>query len=251
MQAIRPNRVKDKLAAGQNVLAIQGLVTSDMIDQIGPTETDAVWIEGEHGAIDFEEIGDQSRACDLWGKTSIVRVNSHDYGLIYRTLDRGAQGIVAPHVNTREQAESIVQSAKFGPIGKRGMYASRQGFGVADYPKIANDYTLVIVLIEDIEAVRNLDEILAVDHIDCFFVAPNDLAQSMGHVGEVGHPEVTATIADTVIRISAAGRVPGVPGQSSTVDAYRQLGARFFLAKAEEWINDGIRSFSQQMNRTT
>jgi 4-hydroxy-2-oxoheptanedioate aldolase len=248
MSLIRPNRVKSKLAAGQNVLAIQGLVTSDMIDQVGPTEADAVWIEGEHGAIDFEEIGDQSRACDLWGKTSMVRVNRHDYGLIYRTLDRGAQGIAAPHVNTREQAESIVQSAKFGPIGKRGMYASRQGFGVDDYPKIANDYTLVIVLIEDIEAVRNLDEILSVEHIDCFFVAPNDLAQSMGHVGEVSHPEVQAVISETISRISAAGRVPGAPGQAETVDMYRDLGARFFLAKAEEWITQGIKSFSAQMN---
>lgn len=249
MSNIRPNRAKQKLAAGQCVHGIQGLVTSDMIDQIGPTEADAVWIEGEHGAIDFEEIGDHSRACDLWGKTSMVRVNSHDYGLIYRTLDRGAQGIVAPHVNTREQAESIVRSAKFGPIVKRGMYASRQGFGVADYARVSNDHTLVVVLIEDIEAVQNLDEILSVEHIDCFFVAPHDLAQSMGHVGEVGHPEVQAIIVETIQRISAAGRAPGAPGQSETVEMYRELGARFFLAKAEEWISQGIESFTKQMNR--
>ncbi len=248
MSNIRPNLAKQKLAAGECVLAIQGLVTSDMIDQIGPTEADAVWIEGEHGAVDFEEIGDHSRACDLWGKTSIVRVNSQDFGLIYRTLDRGAQGIVAPHVNTREQAEAVVQSSKFGPVGRRGMYASRQGFGVADYAKIANDHTLIIALIEDIEAVRNLDEILSVEHIDCFFVAPNDLAQSMGHVGEVNHPEVQATMSETIRRISAAGRAPGVPGQSDTVEMYRELGARFFLAKAEEWINQGIKSFAAQMN---
>ena len=50
---------------------------------------------------------------------------------IYRALDRGAQGIVVPHVNTRAEAESVVEAAKFAPIGKRGMFTSRQGYGVA------------------------------------------------------------------------------------------------------------------------
>ena len=248
MPAIRPNRVKQKLAAGERVLAIQGLASSDMVDQIGPSEADAVWMEGEHGPIDFMEIGDQSRACDLWGKTPLVRVNSHDYGLIYRTLDRGAQGVVVPHVNTREQAESVVRSAKFAPIGNRGAYASRQSIGVTDYAKIANDHTVVIVMIEDMEAVNNLDEILEVDHIDCFFVAPNDLAQSMGHVGEVNHPEVQAMMDRTIQRISDAGKAAGAPGNISSVNHYRDLGARFFLAKAEDWINAGIADFTKTMN---
>ncbi|MCH7740690.1 MAG: hypothetical protein IIC93_11170 [Chloroflexi bacterium] len=248
MPELRPNRVKQKLAAGECAVAIQGLVTGDMIDQIGPTEADAVWIEGEHGAIDFLDIGDQSRACDLWGKTPIVRVNSHDYGLIYRTLDRGAQGIVAPHVNNREQAEAIVRAAKFAPVGMRGMFTSRQGIGVADYVKIANDHTLIVVLIEDIEAVRNLDEILEVDDIDCFFVAPGDLAQTMGHIGEVGNPDVQATISDTIKRIHDAGRIPGALVDQSSVGRYRDLGARFFLTGIDGWISAGINSFTSAMN---
>ncbi len=248
MPELRPNRVKQKLAAGECAVAIQGLVTGDMIDQIGPTDADAVWIEGEHGAIDFNDIGDQSRACDLWGKTPIVRVNSHDYGLIYRTLDRGAQGIVAPHVNTREQAESIVRAAKFAPMGMRGMFTSRQGIGVTDYVKIANQHTLIVVLIEDIEAVRNLDEILEVDNIDCFFVAPGDLAQTMGHLGEVGHPEVQATIAEAITKIAAAGRTPGGLVDQTTVGSYRAMGARFFLTGIDGWISAGINSFAAEMN---
>ena len=248
MPELRPNRVKEKLAADECAVAIQGLVTGDMIDQIGPTDADAVWIEGEHGSVNFLDIGDQSRACDLWGKTSIVRVNSHDYGLIYRTLDRGAQGIVAPHVNTREQAEAIVRAAKFAPVGMRGMFTSRQGIGVADYPKVANEQSLIIVLIEDIEAVRNLDEILEVDQIDCFFVAPGDLAQTMGHIGEIGDPEVQATIEDTIKRIRAAGRTPGALVDQSSVVRYRELGARFFLTGIDGWVSAGINSFAATMN---
>jgi len=190
------------------------------------------------------DIGDQSRACDLWGKTSIVRVNSHDYGLIYRTLDRGAQGIAVPHV----KAEAIVSAAKFAPLGKRGMHISRQGIGVSDYAKNANDQTLILVLIEDIKAVNNLDEIIEVEDIDCFHVAPNDLAQSMGHIGDVGNQEVQNTISETVRRIHDAGRVPGVPGHQQSIIRYRDLGARFFLTPIDDWINSGLNSLATTMN---
>ena len=166
---IRPNRIKQKLAAGENVYVVCGPNDADWIDEVGPSELDGIWLEGEHGPVDFGNLGNLTRACDLWDMTSIVRVNRNDQTLIYRTLDRGAQGIVVPHVNTREEAENVVAGGKFAPIGQRGMFVSRQGFGVDDYFTTANEQSLLIVLIEDIVAVRNLDEILEVDHIDVFF----------------------------------------------------------------------------------
>jgi len=62
------------------------------------------------------------------------------------------------------------------------------------------------VLIEDIKAVNNLDEILAVDHIDVYHVAPSDLAQSMGHIGDDQHPDVQRTINESIAKIIAAGK---------------------------------------------
>ena len=64
---------------------------------------------------------------------------------------------------------TVAESSKFYPLGNRGMYTSRQGIGVEDYSLKANDETLVIVMIEDIIAVENLDEILTVDNIDVFY----------------------------------------------------------------------------------
>ena len=109
-------------------------------------------------------------------------------GVIYRTLDVGAQGVVVPHVDTAEQAREVVDAGKFAPIGHRGNYGGRQSFGVEDYLTTANDETLLVVLIEDVVAIENLDEILTVDHIDCFFVAPGDLSQSMGLPGGMNNP---------------------------------------------------------------
>ena len=76
------------------------------------------------------------------------------------------------------------------------MFGGRQSFGVPDYVHRANDQTMVVVLIEEVTALDNLDDILKVDGVDVFFVAPTDLSQTMGHIGNVGHPEVQSAIDD-------------------------------------------------------
>jgi 2-keto-3-deoxy-L-rhamnonate aldolase RhmA len=165
----------------------------------------------------------------------------NDYATIYRTLDRGAQGIVVPHVNTRAEAEAVVAAAKFAPLGKRGMFTSRQGFGVADYVHTANDHSLLIVLIEDIVGVRNLDEILKVDHIDVFFVAPNDLATSMGQIGNMGHPEVQRTVDGAIAAIVRAGRVAGMLVSTGNVERYTRMGVRVVMTSFFPWIQTGAK----------
>src|SRR5262244_1195524 len=183
--SIRENRVKQRLAAGQVATILAGTNDPDLIDQLGTLGADGIWLEGEHGGVDYADLGNLTRACDLWGVTSVVRVMDNDYATIYRTLDRGAQAIVVPHVNTQAEARAVVEAAKFAPIGKRGMFTSRQGFGVDDYLKTANDQSALMILIEDIAAMKGLEEILKVDHLDVFFVAPSDLATSMGHIGDL------------------------------------------------------------------
>src|SRR5438876_154328 len=239
--SIRPNRVKQRLAAGQVATILAGTNDPDMIDQLGPLGADGIWLEGEHGGVDYADLGNLTRACDLWGMTSVVRVMDNDYATIYRTLDRGAQGIVVPHVNNRAEAEAAVEAAKFAPLGKRGMFTSRQGFGVGDYFKTANDQSLLIVLIEDIVAVRNLAEIVKVDQIDVFFVAPNDLATSMGHIGDTGHPEVQQTIDGAIARIVQAGRVAGTLVTAGNVERYTRMGVRAIMATFFPWIQAGAK----------
>jgi 4-hydroxy-2-oxoheptanedioate aldolase len=220
---------------------VSGTSDPDLIDQLGTLGVDGIWLEGEHGGVDYADLGNLTRACDLWGKTSVVRVMDNDYATIYRTLDRGAQGIVVPHVNTRAEAEAVVEAGKFAPLGKRGMFTSRQGFGVGDYFKTANEQSLLIVLIEDIAAVRDLDQIVRVDHIDCFFVAPNDLATSMGHIGNMGHPDVQQAVDATITRIVQAGRVAGTLVNAGNVERYTKLGARVVMTSFFPWIQAGAR----------
>ena len=81
---MRENRAKQKLRNGQIVTVTSGHQSSDMIDFLGPLGFDAMWIETEHGPVSWEQIGDMSRACDLWGMSSIVRVNANEPWLITR-----------------------------------------------------------------------------------------------------------------------------------------------------------------------
>ncbi len=242
---IRPNRVKQKLQAGERALVVAGMDDADAIDSFGPNGWDGVWLEGEHGRVDAEHVSQLSRACDLWGLTSITRINRNDQNLIYRTLDRGSQGIVVPHVNTKAEAENVIAGGKFAPIGQRGLFTSRQGYGVDNYLAVANDETLLIVLVEDIVAVQNLDEILSVDHIDVFFVAPSDLAASMGHIGNIQHPDVQKTIDDTLRRIADSGRTAGTLMTQETAEHFMSLGVRFAFTGIGPWIAKGAKEFAE------
>jgi len=245
---LRTNRAKQKLANGEIVTVVMGITHPDDIDAVGPIGFDGIWLEGEHGATEAADLGNLTRACDMWGMTSVARVNQNEQGLIYRTLDRGAQAIVVPHVNNASEARNVVEGGKFTPKGKRGMWTSRQGYDVDNYLHKANDETMLIVLIEDIIAWDNLDEIIAVDDIDVFFVAPSDFAASMGHMGDLQHPDVVAKINDALTRIIAAGRNAGALATNENVAAYVDMGVRFFMTEAGPWIASGFNQFLTNAN---
>lgn len=242
------NRVKQKISAG-NVATIVGghSLTSATIDFLGPLDFDGYWLEGEHGAVAWDEIGDMSRACDLWGKTSVMRVQANEFGRITRTLDNGASGIVVPHVNTRSQAQSVVEAARFAPVGQRGFYDGRRSYGVSDFYGSANDDTLVVVLIEEVQAIENLSEILKVDGIDVFFVAPGDLSQSMGFVGQMHHPEVQSVVDSALRQIVSEGHNAGTLGFEDTLEHYIGMGVRMFLVTYDRWLLDGAERCIKQV----
>ena len=126
------------------------------------------------------------------------------------------------------------------------MFTSRQGFAVDDYLKTANDQSLLIVLIEDIVAVRNLDEILKVDHIDVFFVAPNDLATSMGQIGNMGHPEVQQTVDKALAKIVQSGRAAGMLVSLDNVERYTRMGVRALMTSFFPWIQAGAKDLLER-----
>jgi 4-hydroxy-2-oxoheptanedioate aldolase len=243
---MRDNTAKRKLAAGRPVSVANPTYTSPgLAELLGRLGFDVVFLDCEHGPAGWDEVEDMVRAAELAGATPVIRVQSHDPSLITRALDRGAGGVQVPHVNTRAEAEAVVRAAKFAPLGHRGYAGGRSAFGekAAEYTARANAETMVIAMLEEVEALENLDAILMVEHIDVFFVAPGDLAQSMGFPGQMEHPRVQAAIDDTLARIRRAGRVPGVLATPRTVRRYLELGARYVYVGLAPLLDPGARDF--------
>lgn len=243
MAEYRINRAKKKLQSGGVVTLVMGDYSPDMAEFLGQFGIDAVMGEMEHGTTSWRDVADLSRACDLWNMMCMVRVNRNDASLITRVLDCGANGVMVPHVITADDARAVVDASFYGPIGHRGQASGRRAIGVADYHKWQNENTFTSVLIEDIEAMHHLDRMLKVDGIDVFYVAPGDLAQSMGLTGQPGHVKVQTVIDSAIARIVKAGRVAGALVNDANVEATLDKGVRFIGTSWTNWIGAGARGF--------
>ncbi len=234
----RANRAKRRLAEGGVVTAVAGhSMSADSIDFLGPLGFDAVWLEGEHGPADWERIGDQSRACDLWGLSALMRLRTLEPSLVGRALSLGVHGIVIPQVGTAAEAEALVDAAKFAPQGHRGVSRGRRSYGNPDFLARDNDETFLVVQIEDPKALGQIEAIAATPHLDVVFIAPNDLAQAMGHQGQPDHPEVVAAIEDGLRRIAAVGgAAPGTFCKGEAAAHLIELGTRFLYVNYDAWV---------------
>ena len=243
---MQTNKLKQKLHSGQRVTVIAPLGSSaGFVEVLGYMGFDGVFLDGEHGSADWEEMEHMVRAADAAGYSSIMRVQANDPAIITRALDRGASGVQIPHINTAAEALAAVQNAKYAPIGHRGWAGGRAAFGVdaATYAQHANEQTLVAVMLEELEALENLDKILGVEHIDVYFVAPGDLAQSMGLPGQVGHARVQSAIDDALRRIRAAGRISGTLTSPTHLDHHLELGVQFLYVGVNALLEPSAKDF--------
>ncbi len=200
-----------------------------------------------------DQVENMVRAAEVFGITPIARIPDHADATILRFLDRGVQGIIVPHVNTRAQAEAVARAARYYPEGHRGAGRGRShdyGVGVTkdESTRWVNSQTLVIPMIEEVEAVKNLDEILTVPGLDVLHVAPSDLGQSMGNASQA---EVRKVMNQVVPRIKAAGKWVGVggnaPGDVARVVEVIRLGASFVTIGAGALTRVAADSFRKQV----
>ena len=178
---------------------------------------DWVLIDMEHSSISLENV---QIALQIMGDKilKIVRVPGNDAIWIKQILDTGCDGILVPMVNTAEEALQVVQSSKYPLQGRRSVGLSRAhkyGPGFKDYVENANRDLVIMIQIEHKEGVKNIDEILKVKGIDSIFIGPYDLSASMGLTGQLGHPEVKASIKLIKDKCRQAGLPYGIFGMTA------------------------------------
>jgi 4-hydroxy-2-oxoheptanedioate aldolase len=212
---------------------------------------DWVLIDREHGSGGETGMALQIMAAAAGGAAPIVRVGAIDRAEIKRALDAGASGIMAPCVDTPEQAEALVRAIRLAPVGDRGAAistrASGYGFRYREYLDTANDGLLTIAQIESVTALEHCARIAAVDGVDVLFVGPTDLATSMRIPPS---DERFAAALDLVAHTAAAaGKAAGILARTAAdAERYRQLGYRFIsLASDRGLLADGFRRAAEQL----
>lgn len=201
------NLLKKRLKAGEQTFGLwMDIPSPDVTEALAQLPFDWFVFDNEHAPLN--ELASQTliMATRGTGVTPLFRVADNDPVLIKRALDIGSYGIVVPSVNTRQEAVDAVKACKYPPKGIRGCGPRRALYLDPEYLKTANDETLVIVQIETIEAVDNIDDIITVEGVDCFFIGPADLSASMNLLGKPSDPRVQ----EAIDRAFEAGKKYGV-----------------------------------------
>ena len=189
-------------------------------------------IDGEHAPNDLRSTLASLQAVAPYAAQPVVRAVEGDVALIKQLLEIGVQNLLVPMVDTAEQAKQIVKATRYPPYGIRGV-GSAVGRAArwnarSDYVKVAGDEVCLLVQAESVIALQNLEEICKVDGVDGVFIGPADLAASMGHLGNPGHPEVQAAIESAMKTIIACGKAAGtLTSDPELAKRYLELGCTF------------------------
>ena len=252
---MRTNTTKAKLAEGEVVFgAIITRYSPDLVEIFGAIGFDFVMIDCEHGPMHLDQVEHMVRAAESFGITPIARIPNHEESTILRFLDRGLQGIIVPHINTGEAAAGVARAARYYPDGYRGMGGGRAhdyGVGVTrdESTTWVNSNLLVIPMVEEVEAVQNLDQILAVPGADVLHVAASDLGQSMGFPPQ---SEVRKVMGEVVPRVRAAGKSVGVggnnPADAAGIAEFIKLGANFVTVSSQGLMRLAAEDFRKRVD---
>lgn len=227
------NPFKAAIKNGETVIGCWLSLGDPLATEIaGTAGFDWLLIDGEHTPYDISKMRMQLMALEASDSHAAVRVPVGETWIIKQVLDAGAQTVLVPMVETAEQAQQLVHDVRYPPTGGRGVgysgaRCSRFG-AITDYGPTADEQVCLLIQVENRAGIANLDDILAVDGIDGVFIGPADLSADMGHMGQLTHPDVQATIKDAIRRIEAAGKAPGILATTPdfTQDAL-DWGARF------------------------
>ena len=215
MSDILHNRFKAGLASGRTQFGLWlGIPDNSAVEILAGSGFDWLLIDHEHGAFDLGNILSHLQAIAPYDVAPIVRPVDADPALLKKLCDIGAQSFIVPMIDTAEQAAAVVRAVKYPPEGSRGLGTSLARAArwntVPDYIAHANAQMCVVVQAETVTAIENLEAIAATPGVDGVFIGPSDLSASMGHAGDVSHPEVIETVATSLNTIRAAGKHAGL-----------------------------------------
>jgi 4-hydroxy-2-oxoheptanedioate aldolase len=242
--------LKSALARGETrVGAFLKIPSPDLVEVLASAGMEFVVADAEHGPITTETCQQMVRASEACGIPLIVRIGeSESPATVCRFLDTGAAGVQLPRSSSAAIAETQLASVLHPPAGIRGLAGGRWArYGAAgSLPKLVGELPsslAVVIQIEDVEAVDDLDALLALDGPDVYFIGPTDLAASMGLRGDRTDDRVRQTIRETAARIVAADKTAGILAASLEEAAEAvEMGIRYIGFNGESLVQWGARA---------
>ncbi len=244
---------RKRIKGGESLLGCAvGIAHPIAVEIAGYAGFDFVFLDTEHSALGVTAIESMILAARVGEVASIYRVRQLDPSAIGRALDIGADGVLVPHIRNADQARTVVDAARYAPIGRRGVGPGRPiRFGLtdtSDYLAEANERTVVAFMIEDREAVENIEEISAVEGIDVFNIGTCDLSNSLGVPFQTRHQKVMTAI-NRIVEVAGANNIAvGVPPESAEeVAELKEIGCSFFeCCSAQGVLAEGLRQFVEK-----
>jgi 4-hydroxy-2-oxoheptanedioate aldolase len=223
---MRPNNLRTVWQAGGAVvngwLAIANSFSAEVMAHQG---WDSLTIDLQHGVVDYAGMVGMLQAISTTSTVPVVRVPWLEPGILMKTLDAGAYGVICPMVNTREDAQKLVAYTHYAPQGTRSFGPVRaQIYGGADYAQHANNTIVTFAMIETAAALDNLDSILSVEGLDAIYIGPSDLSLALGCTPTFDDldPPAAQAVDHILARAKAHGVVAGIHN-GSTAAALKRI----------------------------
>ena len=228
------NSFKQSLKEGRQTIGCWLTQGTAIAAEIAATaDFDWLLIDTEHSPNDVPSVLAQLQAIAGYDADAAVRPHIGETHIIKQILDLGCQTLIVPMVESAAQAEMLVKSMRYPPNGIRGVGgagARATGFSShADYLTTADNEMCLVVQIETKAGLDALDDILTVDGVDAVFIGPSDLSANLGHIGNIGAPEVVKVVETALDKIAASDKASGIM-------ALDPAAAKGYLARGVDFV---------------
>lgn len=236
---MRKSRVLRRLRNGEVVVSTKVNLNDPRVVEIAAAcGFDVVWLDMEHVPTDWGFIENGIRAAKIHDTDIMVRVEKGSYSTYCRPFEADASGIMVPHVMSKKEAEKIVKTTRFFPLGLRpvdggnadGMYTLMD---FNEYLTQTNEEKFVCIQIEDVEALDELEEIISVKGIDMIFFGPGDFSQSIGKPGDFKAPLLLETRKKIAELCKKHNKVAATVGSPANFQELVDMGYRFISIGAD------------------
>ncbi|TAV84008.1 HpcH/HpaI aldolase family protein [Rhizobium leguminosarum] len=225
---------------GGMISAWIGIPDATLANHLAQEAFDAIVLDMQHGMWDMPSAANAVAQVRLAGKPALARIPVGDFASASRLLDAGASGIIAPMINSAEDAQAFVKTTKYPPLGDRSwgpsLALNHTGLSADDYLKNANALTVAIAMVETRAALEAIDDILGVAGIDGIFIGPSDLSIALSNGDQVAPnaAEIDSAMQHAVSRCRAHGKFAGAfAGDGERAGELLKFGFDLVIAGAE------------------